>query len=840
MGSGKSSSSQKRYNRFGTIPGATGRGPFEALHKVFADGKLLWEGTITRGAEAYVDLTSLIDASNFMTGGYLHYYWGTADQEADAYLGSIGHPPYKDTGYFIGRHFLFGLERGSPREMKIELSSIPVCPTSIVEADDNTLHYDGQCNPVAAAAEVLLMLGLPEATFNQPSWRTAGHKAWLFRGETFCSPLVKNFGDARDVLIDLLAMVDGALRWDAEGKLEFVLRAWGEDPGEVPFFDARHYAAGTEPEVDGLGLSEVPTGFDVQFVDRDKDYKEDAVQVPNAWAIQQRQGDVDRRELVRPFVTRRTQAAAIGAQAVRQSDQPRPTAEITLRSAEVAMTAGAEPRPLLPGDKAYFDLDPVPGGDALGQLCIIEERTDRPTGEVVLKVTADTLSPSVPYTPGWTPPEPQDAEADPIEHALVIPLPPSAWALPLAVAVLATRPERNTTGMRVFFDNDDGGDFPELAVQTGFAARATLATAADLAAGVLRLALTDGADGPDAYLAGLTPESEVAARADKLLAVLANVDEDGRVVIDADGRPELEFVSIIGRTAVSAGTHDYTVLRARRGLPARDWTTDAQVWILPLDNITPLRHPDMSGLLASGDPGYIRLTAFTPIAEDDTPEIPQRSFVMPAAYDVAPRIAWTSPAGSSADTDGDGDITISGEVTDRQGDLCAIRIDSRREDGTSETTHLDQGFPATGSRPFSLDLNFAGDATLYRVYVVRLEARDQQGYVAIQSRTIVRPPSGTPATPPPPGFAPADGWTFRSGETVFVTAASGAQVEYLATIIGAAAPASGFVAPGNEVMLGIISSRRIWARARVGSDVSPWVCADYYKEGISGGGPIEP
>lgn len=841
MSNGKGGNQQKQYDQFGTVAGLVGPGPFHQLRALVVGGKALWEGTITRGEETFVDLTSLIDGANFMPGGYLHFYWGTPEQTADPYLATQGHDAYKGYAYVVARNFLFGPEVFVPRDMKVVASSLPQVPVGIVAAIDNVMD-DGQVNPVAGIAEVLLLLGVAEERFNGASWRAAAHDCAAtaaMRLLTFCSPQVKTFEDAHAVIGDLLAMCDGALRRNTAGEIEFVLLRWGTPPGTVPFFDARHYLDGSEPDFEGPGLDEVPTRFEVGFIDRAKQYKEASETTPNPWAVQMRQGDVDRMELPRLAVMRREQAAVIGQQAVRHTDQPRAQGTVALRSFDLAMRA-AGGDPLLPGDKAYFDIDPTPGGEAQAQLCVIEERVDKLSGDVVLTVRADTLSPVIPYTPNWIAAEPQDAIADPVEHAVVIPLPPAAFGQPIAVAVLATRPERNTVGMRVFFDTDEEGDFPELGLQTGFAVRAALVAGVDAAATVLQLQLLDGATGADAYLAERTPESEVAARADVLLAILANVDVDGRVVVDVDGKPEMEFCSIVGRAAVSADTHDYTLLRARRGLAARDWADTAQVWIVPLDNLKPWRHPDMIGLLSSGAVGRIRLSAYTTFAEDDTPEIPEFTFVFPSLFDIAPRIDWTSPSGSSAETDAAGDITISGEVTDRQGDLSSLRIDSRREDGSAETTHLDQGFPATALRAFSHALNFAGHASEYRIYILRIEARDQQSNLAIQSRMIVRPPTGTPATPPPPTFDPASDTSFAFTANIYVRAVSPAtQIHWRVEPIGSTTPGAFSTYAGLEVEINLWNSGRIWARASDGIDHSPWVYADFYKQG-SGGSWIEP
>lgn len=836
-GKGGGAGRQPSYDYFGTVAGVVRVGRCDVLLSVEVDGKAIWTGSLARGAEDYVDLTSAIDASNFLPGGYCRFYWGTATQAADAFLADMGHPPYRGYAYIVLRHFLFGRERNTARDVKVKAAAKPLADVSLVAAEHNVID-DGQINPVAAIVEWLTApygLGYPLATFKADTWLAAGAYAYNNRALTFCSPLVTSFEPAKNILQDLGEMLDLRVRWTKDGLLEAVLLKHGETPGDVLTLDARHFTQGRRPRLRASSFDEVPTSARIAFVDREKLFKETTEEIPHAWAYQHRRVR-DPLTLSRPHVTRRAQAAAIATRALTRTDQPSAPVEGDCR--------GPIAKNLLPGDKVLIDVDPEPGGGAVAQLCIIEEVSAERSGPVKIRARTDTLSPSVPYAPAWAATSPQDAEALPIAHALIVPLPPAGFSLPLSCAILATRSQRDLVGFHVFFDRTSGGDFPELGQQTGFAVRGSLAANYDEAATTLRVNLLDGADGPDAELAGRTPESETAARADFLLLIMANVDGDGRIALDADGRPELEFVSVIGRTAVDADTHDYTVLRGRRGLPVRAWTTDAQAWIVPIGNITAWRHPDLLSLLTSQAVGYFRLASYNAITEDDgTP--PQFTFKIPLAYDVAPRLAWTSPAGSTGETDAAGDITIEFTATDRQGDLISLRVESRRWDGAAwvnETVHLDVSFAPTSHDARVLPLNFPGHATEYRAFQLTVIARDRAGNQTVEQRTITRVPTGVPSTPPPPTFNPV-GDTYIDGyDTVTITAVSPAtEIHWSVSSLGTpSAPPTYNTHAGLSVGIGTFGNQRLWARASDGANHSPWAVADYYRLTNGGGGPIEP
>ncbi len=886
--SSKGGSGAKQYNVFGSLAGVVTLGQVDELHAILVDGKEVFTGPLSRPVAGWSDLTASIDAKYFASTpppagtpadytkyygpgappwpmgstGWAQFYWGTDDQPGNEWLVSTGHPYYKGVCYLALRHFLFGRERYTAPEIKVVIAARPGAPTEVITLANNYLD-DGQINPVASLVELLTSpahLALPLARLDVDSFTAAQDalnagpigESHRERALTQCAPLVASQEEARNVLADLLSMCDGVLRWRADGKLQLRLINWGEQPDPITTLDARHFLEGAPPKLASSGLDAVPSSAIVSFTDRDKKWKESAESVPNLWATALR-GDTNPLKLSRPHVTRREQAALIGAEAMRQNDQPRSSLELTVRAPCAVNPDGS---PLLPGDKVLVDLDPEPVGAGLAQLCVVVETSRTRTGPVKLKLLTDTLSAATPYSPAFAAPEAQDAEAESLPHALAVPLPLSTFGPTASVALLAHRPDMLTTGFRIYFDNDDA--FPEAAElgrQTGFACRCLLTNAITATATTARLALADGEDAPDAPLAGQTPETLLGARANTLLLVLANADANGRIVIGPDGRPELEFVSIQTRVAVDSDTHDYTVLRGRLGLPARawtasdseDWPNTTQAWILPLINLTAWRHPDMEALRASGGLGYFRLAAYTPWAEDDADPLPTVSYGSPSGYDPMPKLTWTSPAGSSGETDASGDITVEFSSTDKQGDLVSVRVESRRWTGTAwadVTVHLDETFAARASDARALALNFAGQAGAYRTYELTVTVGDAAGNQLVATKTISRPAtSGSP--PPPPTFLYGGGY-FNSGYLQEVVElprpaplGSYSWVEVHELGIGAASPGG---SPDFQFQtdvdwqVDLYTAARLWVRYGEGpSDTdpsgvawSPWVSADYY------------
>jgi len=811
-------SASQSWNYYGTLVGAVCLGPVDRLMAVIVDGKAIFEPS--GGLEAtgdYTDLTSSIEAQYVTRGGYLRIYWGTETQVADPAL--TDHPPYRGVCYVVAKNFLFGREKSTAPNIEVVVQRRPRAPSELVHADHTQL-VDGQASPVAVAAELLTdprLAGWPVAGCDATSWlaiSAAVHASAEARATSFGSPHLTSQTALGQAIRDILQAADLWVR-DREGVVEIGLSDRGGDVSGLPLLTAADYTE--PPKVATQSWKDVPGRVVVKYHDgvRWKDTSE-AWDNPVARLIAETGKDLS---LSAPWCTRRDQAQRLAAAYIRRLGVPGLTATLHCRRGKVA--------DLWPGDRVRCDLDPEPSDEVgLAVAGLIVDREEGDGDEVTLVVEADRQSAPAPYVGEVEVLEPQVDEVDPIEHALAVPLPPDGWGTPVAVAVLATRPSTSVVGMTVALVGDSD-TVVELGRQVGFAARVELADDLGIGDTSLLLDLVD-ADGPDNSLVTLDdPADEIEGRADRLLLVLASLD-DGEVEIDSDGLPVLEILSLYARTADEGADWAYSCLRGRFGLPPRDWTAaTAQAWLLPAENIVPWRHEDIESALLADAGVTLRLRSYSATVEDESPTPPEVSVTLPPAYSRAPRIEWTNPTGTGT-TDGAGDITLEATITDREGDLVAVRLDSTLADGTSPAVHLDLGLPPTGSRSISVPVTFAGDASDILTYIARIEARDRAGNVSVSTRTISRPQTGgSPSNYPPPTILPPGGG-FVSTQNVRIIAGSGADdIEYVVGLLGSAQPSSGRLAGGTIHQLSLFSAKRRWARSVGTLNPSAWTFADF-------------
>ncbi|MDP2227109.1 MAG: hypothetical protein Q8J78_06495 [Moraxellaceae bacterium] len=617
---GKGGSASQSKNYYGTLAGAICWGPLDWINAVIHNGNYLFHGDLTL-VDDVTDLTgSLLDPKLIGPGGYLKIYRGTETQPADPAL--WGHPPYPGTAMVVGKHLFFGQDSGTAPNLQVIGGRLPRVPTAIVAAVDNIVD-DGQINPIAAWAEILLDErggAFDVAQLDAASWSAAAH--WCAQDQehrdfTFCSPLIAEQSALRAIAQQLLGPFNGFCRWTNAGKLACNVYEWGADPGGLQVLDWRHW---TKRPTFPLGdWDEVPTEVMVTFTNRDYEFQNDSHIVPNGRAAQIRQVD-DQARLDRKHVTRKAQIHRHGVEYNRRIGTA--PSELTVRVRQPFVDG------LSVGDKIKIDTDPEPGGAGLAQLVRIEAITQDRSDEATLKVVTDNLVPATAYTPTWTPPVVIDEESPPLVNFIGVPLPPNAWGWPPAVGLLASRPAAKIAGFEAYFGPTSEGSFADLGQQPGFAVRATLAGDAADSALVLGFTETDGLDAPDAGLAADTPGGNATEAGNNvLLGLLATLDGNGRIAIGGNGDPVMEFVSIVDRAVVAGATFNYTVLRGRLGTTARAWAAATTVvWIAPRVNIVPWRHSLLSAML--GGVAYFRLVSFTAHAVDDTLPVPELSVNM--------------------------------------------------------------------------------------------------------------------------------------------------------------------------------------------------------------------
>lgn len=824
MGSGGKggSGASKTYNVFGTLVGVICRGPVDAVTGIVVDGKSVWEGTKAASGDSTDMKADIVAASGSKwfanSASYFRIYWGTATQSADAGL-PADHPAYRGVCYVVAKGFLFGREKYNAPNIEVIVQRKPRVDSSI-EGGVNVLR-DGQANPVLVAAELLTDqvhgLGLPLARLHASSWVSAAQWAddSSRRTRTLCSVLLNDSKAVRESIISLLAMVDCVLARRPDGTIEVQRIEPGVDPGGLATIDASILTE--HPEVSSGGWGDIPSAVVIRYTDRERLWKESDEKAVNSLALKVRVGETSPKAIDMPHVIRRAQASLWAAEMVRRSSMP--SCSLTLQCRRERVSG------LRPGSKVFVDVDPEPGGLGLAQLCVVETVRTPPTGPVTLGLVADTLLAALPYSPSYEVPTFDDVTPPPIEEALVVALPAVYWEGSVGFGVLAARPSADITGMRVFFAIDNAGSFAEMGWQVGFALRLTLDTGVDEDDTTFRFTLTDGADGPDAYLAGRTPTGgAVEALNDGLLILVASVDGSGRVTV-TDGVPNMEFLSVVSRSAVDSDTFDFVVLRGRLGTTERAWTTSAKAWLVPLDTLVSWQHPEVKALAASGELGYVRLTSFTPWGNDETDPAPEFAFRVGASLDGAPLITWTAPAGSGDETDADGDYTPAFTVSDAEGDLTYVALLSESSDG-SVIKWAEWTMAPKSSWTYSTGEIRVPSVGMHTFTVI---ARDRYGSESTSSRTLQKPGGSGGEALFLPTFSPAPGEVFTSSLNVTITVLSPAtRYEYRFDPPGTpGVSGSGQLVLGTSFTHTIKRSGRFFARAGDGTNWGGWVIADY-------------
>lgn len=826
MGSGKGAGQgAKSYDYYGTLAGAICWGPVDSVLAVIIDGKNIISGPVTLSADA-TNLSLASGSEKYLLpagdGGRLTIYNGTSTQNADTALTGTAppHGAYRGICYLVAVGLLFGRERTMAPNVQVTVRRKPVADTSLVASGDNTVDAQGQCNPVASLVELLTSphgLSIPVASMDASAWLAAA--AWAKDSArsayTYCSPCFTSQGDARRTIAELLTMIDATLYWTPAGKLSIALLEPGVTPVSPITIDARHITA--RHRLDAPGWLEVPTSTSIRYPDRTHSYKERVVKTDNLLALQRRGGVPMISNVERKHITGADQATKHAVEASRRAAQP--IGDIDLKVRRPIAEA------LYPGAKILVDVDPEPGGSALAQLCVVQEVRTPPVGEIGLRLRPDTLVESTPYSPVWSEPTPQAAECPPIDEdkAVAVPLPTKAWPTP-SVAILAPRPRADVIGFRVFFSSDDT-DYADLGTQPGFSLRAAIDADITEEDTEVILTLPETDTGPDAYLAERFPETQIGAAGDELLLFIANIDANGRVII-SDGAPEMEICSIVTRSLVGSDM-TYEILRARHGSSNRAWTTTAKCWIVPGESVAPWTHQAIQGLVQSGAIGYFRLVAYTVEAEDESTPVPQISFVMPGAYNLAPIIVWTAPATSTGTTDGSGDIAIDLDVTDGDGDLVSIKLAVVQQSDGRITNFPEITLGGVGA--YNVTRTLKGLAVGTHELIVT--ATDRKHSPVQSKRTLYRASGGSIT---PPDFDPppqSDPWWFTSipfNLEVEVTCVAPAdRIEWNVLPRGSAQPASGVLEMSTSKTFTLYTDKRIWARCGDGSSWSAWVSADY-------------
>lgn len=363
---------------------------------------------------------------------------------------------------------------------------------------------------------------------------------------------------------------------------------------------------------------------------------------------------------------------------------------------------------------------------------------------------------------------------------------------------------------------------------------------------VIRLSLPDTIDN---YIAALTAENETNAENDHLVLILVHTGG----VSSLDNFPQLELpnydasieaLSIVSRVAVDSDTHDYTVLRARKGFQSRNWspsTTVGQAWVIPGKDFESWSHYRMQQKILEGNFAvfgfdFMSLAAFTAAAEDESSPIPSFEFVFPADAFVKPKIEWTTPS-ASPHTLASSSLTPAATITDAQGDIIRVELFTTREDTAIQTKRFDVSIAPTASVTLADLITLSGmtaitdlaQGTTDRYYRLTCRVTDAAGHILESSIVMLRLGSGTSK-----GFSityAPEGGDFVTKATIVLTRNGGTatQIHYSVSTHGDAAPTSYTTVSAATATIYLHTDRRVWARSSDGTNHSQWQFQDYRK-----------
>lgn len=432
---GKGKSTVTGYNYFASLAALIAWGPLDGIHGIYLNSELVWEGTVTRGAEDYVDLT--IDGY-----GTCRIYWGTGTQDADPELLDSGfdHPPYRYQAYLVFTGLFFGFNQTSAPNVEVVVSRYPVISwmTAAVAVQDD-------CNAVAVAAEWLQSarfgLGLPDAALATGELDAI---AGDLEDEEFgVSPYVTRQINARQLLQQLVEYFDGYLLRTRDGKLSLGLIRTPVSPVSVAAVDLVD-----EPDLDPDTWKGVSSKTWVKYLNRDQQYKEAALPYRDA-GVFGLVGENSPVTLERPWITRPAQAQQVVAASGRTNATPRTKGRLLVRKSSAAATEQ-------PG--AVLELDWDQTGISALLLRIISKSLPQPGAQqVALEVAVDRayLNDSFYIPDDDVPPTPASIDPEPFVRQTVMEL-PLALSVDggITLATLAARPNRYVTRYNTWLRNE--------------------------------------------------------------------------------------------------------------------------------------------------------------------------------------------------------------------------------------------------------------------------------------------------------------------------------------------------------------------------------------------------
>jgi hypothetical protein len=268
--------------------------------------ELVWEGSITRGAEDYVSIT-------IENRGVARLYWGTETQTLDSLLATSQHSAYRGQSYMVFEDLFFGPDNNTAPNVEVELGRWP--DPAWLTVDPNIEH---DANPMAVLHELWTNhrfgLGRPESGLDLDSLAAAAEQ--LDDEGLGFSPSLTRETTFQRTLIELLEGIDGYPTW-LDGKLGVGLIRHTD--AAIPSITSA--ALDGDPSIKDQDWDETYNEARVTFKNRDKNGEDDiAKHIERANYVIT--GSRRTLTLARPWVTRAAVAQRIANAAGRSRGVP--------------------------------------------------------------------------------------------------------------------------------------------------------------------------------------------------------------------------------------------------------------------------------------------------------------------------------------------------------------------------------------------------------------------------------------------------------------------------------------------------------------------------------------
>lgn len=438
MGGGKGAGAGgNSYDYFGTIAGAVCAGPVDELLAIIIDGKTVWpsaaawatgksyavgnlvsvQGVVYKCTTAHTSSSgntppnatywtrySVLRSASAnplpvtVEGfGAAYFYWGTSTQTLDATgektLSDKGHPPYRRQAFIVLKDFLFGRERTSAPNLEVIVRRAP--NQSVVTGSPAALN-DGQANAIAALADLytdpVFGAGLVADTPGAPdsaTWQSAATALDATPAQTAISPKITGAVTLRQFTAELLAYVDGFLRFNSAGEIEA-----GRFPHNAapPTFTAAntidYHDLIDEVQYTADGWEQTVNQTQVQFTDRERGFQDGGVVAVSGYNLAVT-GEPRTKRIDRPWITRRQQATDHAAEFNKIIAEPKLAGSLVVRQ-EKADT-------IRPGDLFLLTHDAL--SVSVVCRCIGKDIAAPPAGRATIRFESDRASAPVPYQP---------------------------------------------------------------------------------------------------------------------------------------------------------------------------------------------------------------------------------------------------------------------------------------------------------------------------------------------------------------------------------------------------------------------------------------------------------